>query len=115
MGHAARPLIEVEYGHNGDRLLALLRQRHPDYHPILNIASIAHQAESEQDLELALKAHSTVLRYVEPELKSVEVKDRRSDRRVVSVSLFEDDEEQRVERAPAPIAIGVIEGELLEG
>ena len=95
-----RPLVELEFNHNGDRLLHLLRKQHPDYHPILNIAKIAHEAETtgggpEGNLpnrELALRAHTTVLRYVEPELKSVEVTIGNKNNRVIEVSLFDDAE-----------------------
>jgi hypothetical protein len=101
MGNSVtRPKVELEFSHNGDRLLHLLRQQHPDYHPILNIARIAHNAEitgggpdgDQPNPELALKAHTTVLRYVEPELKSVEVTIGKKDPRIIEVSLFDDSE-----------------------
>lgn len=93
---SARPKIEVEFVHNGDRLLHMLRKQHPDYHPIMAIAKIAHAAECPQfdgmepDLELALKAHTTVLRYVEPELKSIEISTHNPRGRTIEVSLFDD-------------------------
>jgi hypothetical protein len=123
MDQARRPLIEVEYAHNGDRLLALLRRQHPDYHPILNIAKIAHDAEvrggpdGEPNLELALKAHTTVLRYIEPELKSVEVTVGNQNRRTINVSLFEDDEvgaAQQVEQRRNLAVSRIIDAELAD-
>lgn len=95
-------LIEVEPRHNGERLLRLLQKRFPEYHPILHIADIAHKAEAgievitedgievRPDLRLALSAHQTVLQYVEPSLKSVDVKIEKKDERVINVRLFED-------------------------
>lgn len=93
-------VIEIDHKHNGERLLRMLQAQHPNYHPLLSIAKIAHTAEAgyEEDeegnivpnLELALRAHQTVLRFVEPELKSVEVKVERKDTRTINVRLFEE-------------------------
>lgn len=70
----------------GDRMLALIRTKYPEYHPLLAIAAIAHEAE---DVKIQLECHKTLIRYVTPELKSVEVKaDIKETRRVV-VSMFD--------------------------
>lgn len=89
-------VLEVEFKHNGERLLRMLHAQHPNYHPLISIAKIAHDAENLVDeegrpnYEIALRAHQTVLRYVEPELKSVEVKVEKVDTRTINVRLFED-------------------------
>lgn len=104
-----RPTVEYEYAHNGEKLLRLLQKQHPDYHPILAIAKLAHQAmdagfeeytaEGKQYMskkpDLALRAHTTVLRYVEPELKSVEITLNRDKGRTIEVSLFDDEVHQK--------------------
>jgi hypothetical protein len=88
---ARQPLVEYDFKHNGERLLHMLRQRHPEYHPILSIANIAHVAEQEEGLiDTALRAHAIILKYVEPELKSVEVNINQDRKRVINVSLFEE-------------------------
>ncbi len=58
----------------------------------MSIARIAHAAEQSEDpqLDLALRAHATILKYVEPELKSVEVNVSQEDRRTIEVRLFEE-------------------------
>ena len=54
----------------GDRVLALLQERFPNYHPLIGIAEIANTTDDER---VALDAHKALSKYVEPELKSVEV------------------------------------------
>lgn len=54
----------------GDRILSLLQTQYPGYHPILGLAKIAHTTDDEN---LEFNAHRALARYVEPELKSVEV------------------------------------------
>jgi hypothetical protein len=89
-------VVEYDHKHNGERLLRMLQKQHPNYHPLLSIAKIAHDAEegygedNEPNLELALRAHQTVLRFVEPELKSIEVKVEKKDTRTINVRLFEE-------------------------
>lgn len=87
---SARPQLEYEFNHNGERLLRMLQKHHPEYHPIVSIARIAHAAEDAEELETALKAHATVLRYVEPELKAIEISLADKNRRTIEVSLFEE-------------------------
>ncbi len=54
----------------GDRVLSLLNSEFPGYHPIIGIARIAHTTEDEK---LRFDCHKALARYVEPELKSVEI------------------------------------------
>ena len=67
-------------------ILSMIRQKFPEYHPLLAIAQIAHDTE---DLGLQFHCHKTIAKYVEPELKSLEVKSPVDDSRRVRVSLFE--------------------------
>lgn len=91
-------LVEVDFKHNGERLLRMITAQYPNYHPLMSIVKIAHDAEamlSEEglpapNLSLALRAHETVLKYVEPELKSVDVKIEKKDTRTINVRLFEE-------------------------
>lgn len=90
---ASQPLVEVEHRHNGERLLEMIRLRaqKPDYHPLVSIAKLGIAAEADpESQDLALKAHTTVLRYIEPELKSVEVANANKRGRTIEVSLFDD-------------------------
>jgi hypothetical protein len=97
----SQPVIERVFKHNGERLLDMLRRQHPEYHPIVSIARIAHAAEDAQDSELALRAHATVLKYVEPELKAIEIKDNLRERRTIEVSLFREVREDGESDPPA--------------
>lgn len=55
-----------------DRLMGMLQEEFPDYHPILSIARIAHDENA--SLNTQVDCHKTVLKYTESELKSIEVK-----------------------------------------
>lgn len=87
-----------------DALLGMIQAEFPQYHPLLAIARIAHHSDS--DLKLQFECHKTIAKYVEPELKSIEVKGGLDNRHHVKVSLFDP-----VEGAPAPVEI---EGEYTE-
>jgi len=54
----------------GERVLELLQEKYPEYHPLIAVAKLAHSTEDER---LEFDCHKTLSRYVEPELKSVEV------------------------------------------
>jgi len=73
----------------GERVLAMIRKEFPEYHPILAIARLAHGEESKEDLRLQLECHKTIVKYVQPELKSVEVRAEIKETRRVIVSLFD--------------------------
>lgn len=70
-----------------DLLLGMLQKEYPNYHPLISIARIAHHGDA--DLKLQFECHKTIAKYVEPELKTVEVKGEITGRHRVSVSLFE--------------------------
>lgn len=70
-----------------DALLGMLQKEYPNYHPLISIARIAHHGDA--DLKLQFECHKTIAKYVEPELKSIEVKGEINGRHRVSVSLFE--------------------------
>lgn len=67
-------------------ILDMMRQEYPGYHPLLSICRIAHETE---DLGLAFMAHKCIAKYVEPELKSLELRSPVDDSRRVRVSLFD--------------------------
>lgn len=69
-------------------LLEAIQLRYPNYHPLIAIAEIAHSHEA--DIELKFQCHKTIAKYIEPELKAVEVKTDINDRSIVKVSLFEE-------------------------
>lgn len=70
-----------------DMLLGMVQKEFPSYHPLIAIARIAHHGDA--DLKLQFECHKTIAKYVEPELKSIEVKGEITGRHRVSVSLFE--------------------------
>lgn len=69
-------------------VLEAIRTYYPDYHPLVSIAHLAHDQMS--DPRLKFDCHRVIAKYVEPELKSLEVKGTFSETRRVSVSLFDD-------------------------
>lgn len=54
------------------RILDMLQELEPRYHPLTSILMIAHQAND--DLRLQLDCHKTIVKYVEPEQRSIEYK-----------------------------------------
>lgn len=86
-----------------EQLLGMIQKEFPSYHPLLSIARIAHSDQA--DLKLQFECHKTIAKYVEPEIKSIEVKGELGHRHKVSVSLFEP-----VEAGFTP----VLEGELVK-
>ncbi|MCZ2112264.1 MAG: hypothetical protein LC131_00220 [Anaerolineae bacterium] len=70
-----------------DALLSLIQSHYPGYHPLIAIAHIAHNDDAE--LRLQYDCHRTIAKYIEPELKSLEVKAEINGARRVQVSLFE--------------------------
>ena len=54
----------------GDKVLELLRETYPEYHPLIGLAKIAHTTEDER---LEFDCHKVLSEFVEPKLKSVEV------------------------------------------
>lgn len=72
------------------QVLDVIRQFYPDYHPLVSIAHIAHDTVS--DPRLRFDCHRVIAKYVEPELKSLEVRGTFTETRRVSVSLFDESE-----------------------
>lgn len=77
------------------RVLTMLQTFYPQYHPIIAIADIAHSQQA--DLRLKFECHKVIAKYVEPELKSLEVKGTMDDTRRVSVTLFGESDENVVD------------------
>lgn len=50
----------------------LLKEKYPDYHPIIALAEIANNKKN--DLSLRLQANKEVAKYICPQLKSIDVK-----------------------------------------
>ncbi len=73
-----------------NRLLSLLHLRNPQYHPIISIHEISEIASEVGDLKLAFECHRTMLKYIEPELKSVDVKVTNPADNAIRVTLFDE-------------------------
>lgn len=56
------------------QVLKMLQRHHPEYHPLIELANIA--LDSTTDVRLKVDCHKTIVKYCEPELKSVEVSGR---------------------------------------
>lgn len=54
-----------------NKVLSLIQDYYPTYHPLVSIAHIAH-TKCDEDPRLELDCHKTIAKYVEQELKSVE-------------------------------------------
>ena len=52
-------------------LLALLQEKYPGYHPVVEMAKIAHDPNS--PMELKAQMHKEVSQYVEPKRRAVDV------------------------------------------
>ena len=103
----------------GERMLALIRAKFPGYHPILAIAEMAHSTEI-HDERLKFDCHKTIVKYVTPELKSIEVKAEIKDSRRVIVSMFQEGDitdaevvEQRALPQDAPAKSDALQEQLL--
>ena len=72
------------------QVLDAIRRHYPDYHPLVSIAHLAHNTMS--DPRLQFDCHRVIAKYVEPELKSLEVRGTFTEQRRVSVSLFDESE-----------------------
>ena len=81
-------------------LVTMLHAEFKNYHPLLSIARIAHRTDA--DLRLQFECHKTIAKYIEAELKSVEVKSDVREEKVVRVSLFDVED---VEVKSAPVAL----------
>lgn len=99
-------LAEPSESSRRDLLLGMLQKEYPNYHPLVSIARIAHHGDA--DLKLQFECHKTIAKYVEPELKTVEVKGEITGRHRVSVSLFEP---SGATFSPVEAGMKVIEGE----
>lgn len=76
----------------------MIRQKHPDYHPAMALADLAHASDDE---EIQFKCHSTLLKVIEPELKAMQIEQNIRDTRTIRVTLFDEIEVHQVEEAVA--------------
>ena len=88
----------------GDKMLALIRQKYPSYHPVMAMADMAHKSGDEKT---QLACHQTIAKYVIPELKSIQIDAKIEQHRRVTVELFE-----VMTRKELPKVTEVLENEL---
>lgn len=84
--YAPSPPVIVESLSAGEKMLVLIRKSYPEYHPILAIAHIAHKT---QDERVELSCHQTIAKYVQPELRSIEIRAKVETQKRVIVELFD--------------------------
>ena len=99
MAYTPVKVMEIQAKGPGDRMLEMIRQRHPEYHPVLAMADLAHSTDNE---ELEFKCHQAIAKYVAPELKSIEVRAEINEQRRVIVEMF--DEAVIKHDVPLPLA-----------
>lgn len=72
------------------RILKMIQEKFPNYHPILGIAEIAN---GEHEVKILLDANKAILPYVESQLKAIEVQGNiKNDFGVLRVVVEDDDE-----------------------
>lgn len=76
----------IALGRQSSPILSMIHQEYPEYHPLLSIARLAHTTDDEK---LEFDCHKTIAKYVEPELKSLELKAPKDEHRRVRVTLFD--------------------------
>ena len=71
--------IDLELGRIGsmtdltktnNRLLSMLQDKYPAYHPLIAMAELAHSKNVEDGIKL--NCHKEIAKYIEPQLKAVE-------------------------------------------
>ena len=73
-------------------ILNMLQEKHPGYHPLISLAEIA--LNDDTPIKTQVDCHKTIVKYVESELKSVEVKaDVNTDFGTLRVIIDSDDED----------------------
>ena len=88
-----------------NKILDLIQEEFPDYHPLLSLARIAHKTEDRVNegeetasLKLQFECHQTIAKYTESQLKSVEVKANvKTDFGHLRVSVTKDDDDESSE------------------
>lgn len=82
----------------GNNILRMIREKHPNYHPLLSLADIALEEDEDgnlmHDVKVRVDCHKVITKYVESELRSVEVKGEMSaDFGHLRVTILDDDDE----------------------
>lgn len=81
------------------RILKMIQDKYPNYHPILGIAEIANDPDN--DVKVLLDANKAILPYVECQLKAVEVQGNlKADFGVLRVVVMDDEEEPDGNQTP---------------
>lgn len=80
-----------------EQALKLVQRHHPEYHPLVALAKLAHDPRVAEDAKLELEVHKAILPYVQPKLSNIEVKAEVSNHRRVVISLFDEEEVTDVE------------------
>lgn len=92
----------------------MIRAKHPDYHPAIALADLAHDSEDE---EIQFKCHSTLLKVIEPELKAMQIEQNIRETRTIRVSLFEEGETHLVKETESkfvPVMPTVMDAVIVE-
>lgn len=95
-------------------LMQMIHKEYPQYHPVMSMVRLAHLEGVTPELQF--QCHKAVASYILPTLKSVEVRVDQKKKRMVTVSLFDDDiqEGQLVEESTMEVGMTMV-GEVIEG
>lgn len=89
----------------GAALVSMIHTEYPNYHPLLSIVRLAHHPDA--DMRLQFECHKTIVKYIEPELKSVEVKSDVKEDKTVRVSLFDVEDANVLSETAKPIDLAL--------
>ena len=83
-------------------VLAMIQESYPNYHPLLAIAKIAHEAKfydaegnERPDQNLAFRCHATIAKYCESEIKSIEIRGK-VDHNISTLRVVVDDRKPKI-------------------
>lgn len=80
------------------KILEMIQKKHPGYHPLVSLAEIALEddvnGEPLHDVKVRVDCHKVITKYVEPELRSIEIQGNVSaDFGLLRVTILDDEDE----------------------
>lgn len=94
-----------------NRLLDMIQERYPTYHPLMALADIAHSEEA--DINQRITCNKTIAEYIEPKLKQIDVRGTLEQPKVL-VTLFDDEVHVLEDKSKANTVNNMVVDRLLE-
>lgn len=79
-----------------NHILEMIQSKYPGYHPLMSIAEIAHAIDPNVTPELRFQCHKTIAKFIEPEMKSIQVSNTDNSRRV-TISMFGEEDAEVID------------------